>query len=179
MFLVPSRSCLCQSHWSQMLSREWRCSWSSAGNARTTPEWPTIWMPTKVQLLLEVYGTCFYIALLVPEPNNPILHIEGENIRQTLFQIASCSNKKTWDKGYFATMGMIHTCLCKVLGSGIGVHSLASRDQGLGLLSLFSPFRYFPIFWGSSKHCLPVYLTSVTSAQLQRHLTNMNVIEKI
>ena len=30
MFLVLSCSCLCTIHWSHVLSREWRCSWSSA-----------------------------------------------------------------------------------------------------------------------------------------------------
>ena len=30
MFLVSSCSCLCAIHWSHVLSREWRCSWSSA-----------------------------------------------------------------------------------------------------------------------------------------------------
>ena len=30
MFLVLSCSCLCPIHWSQVLSQEWRCSWSSA-----------------------------------------------------------------------------------------------------------------------------------------------------
>ena len=30
MFLVSSCSCICPVHWSQVLSREWRCSWSSA-----------------------------------------------------------------------------------------------------------------------------------------------------
>ena len=30
MFLISSCSCLCSIHWSQVLSREWRCSWSSA-----------------------------------------------------------------------------------------------------------------------------------------------------
>ena len=30
MFLISSCSCLCPIHWSQMLSWEWRCSWSSA-----------------------------------------------------------------------------------------------------------------------------------------------------
>ena len=31
MFLVSPCSCLCPIHWSQVLSREWRCTWSSAG----------------------------------------------------------------------------------------------------------------------------------------------------
>ena len=30
MFLVSSCSCLCPIQWSQVLTREWRCSWSSA-----------------------------------------------------------------------------------------------------------------------------------------------------
>ena len=30
MFLVSSRSCLCWINWSQVSSREWRCSWSGA-----------------------------------------------------------------------------------------------------------------------------------------------------
>ena len=29
MFIVLCCSCLCPIHWSQVLSREWRCSWSS------------------------------------------------------------------------------------------------------------------------------------------------------
>ena len=30
MFLISSCSCLCPIHWIQVLSQEWRCSWSSA-----------------------------------------------------------------------------------------------------------------------------------------------------
>ena len=30
MFLVSSCSCLCPIHWSQVLNREWSCSWSSS-----------------------------------------------------------------------------------------------------------------------------------------------------
>ena len=30
MFLISSCSCLCAIYWSQVLSQEWRCSWSSA-----------------------------------------------------------------------------------------------------------------------------------------------------
>ena len=61
MFLVSSCSCLCSIHWSQVLSREWRCSWSSAdrrcwANRRCSNY---IWAinnfnPTKVWLMLEV-----------------------------------------------------------------------------------------------------------------------------
>ena len=41
-----------------VLSREWRCSWSSAdtGDALTTSEWSTIELPTKMRL----DGTYFF-----------------------------------------------------------------------------------------------------------------------
>ena len=38
-------------YWSQVLSREWRCSWSSAAGS----EWSTNLLPTKVRLILEVW----------------------------------------------------------------------------------------------------------------------------
>ena len=40
---VSSCNCLCPIHWSQVLSREWRCSWSSADR------------PIKVRLILETW----------------------------------------------------------------------------------------------------------------------------
>ena len=39
MFLVSSCSCLCQIHWSQVLSREWRRSWSSADRRCSNSIW--------------------------------------------------------------------------------------------------------------------------------------------
>ena len=39
MFLVYSRSCLPSIHWSQVLSWEWRCSWSSAGRRYSNYIW--------------------------------------------------------------------------------------------------------------------------------------------
>ena len=39
MFLVSSCCCLCPIHWSQVLSREWRCSWSSADSRCSNYIW--------------------------------------------------------------------------------------------------------------------------------------------
>ena len=39
MFLISSCSCLCPIHWSQVLSWEWRCSWSSADRRCTNYIW--------------------------------------------------------------------------------------------------------------------------------------------
>ena len=41
MFLISSCSCLCPIHWSQMLSWEWRCSWSSADRRCSNYIWVT------------------------------------------------------------------------------------------------------------------------------------------
>ena len=39
MFLISSCSCLCPVHWSQVLSRLWRCSWSSADRGCSNDIW--------------------------------------------------------------------------------------------------------------------------------------------
>ena len=59
MIIVSSCSCLCPTHWSQVFSREWRCSW---GDASTTSEGSTILLPSKVWLILETWQ---YIWLLL------------------------------------------------------------------------------------------------------------------
>ena len=60
MFLISSCRCLCPIHWSQVLSREWRCSWSSASKRCSNYIWiSTILLLAKVQLILEVWGTWF------------------------------------------------------------------------------------------------------------------------
>ena len=60
MILVLSCSWLCPLHWSQVLSREWRCSWSSADRQCSNYIWATnSLLPTKVRLILEDLQ-CFY-----------------------------------------------------------------------------------------------------------------------
>ena len=57
MFPVSSCSCLCLIHAIQMLSREWRYSWSSAtGDAPITSDGSTISLPANVRHILEVWG---------------------------------------------------------------------------------------------------------------------------
>ena len=55
--LVLSCGCLCRIPWSQMLSREWRCSWSSTDRRCSNYIWVIdncIILPTKVRLMLEI-----------------------------------------------------------------------------------------------------------------------------
>ena len=56
MFLTSSCTCLCTIYWSQVLSREWRGSYSSADSADpTTSEWSTSLLPPKVCFILKVW----------------------------------------------------------------------------------------------------------------------------
>ena len=52
MFLVSSCSCRCPVHWSQVLSREWRRSWSSANRRCSGYIW-VISLPTNVRHKLQ------------------------------------------------------------------------------------------------------------------------------
>ena len=48
--------CLCPVPWSQVLSREWRCSWRSADRRCSNYIWViSIWLPIKVRFILEVW----------------------------------------------------------------------------------------------------------------------------
>ena len=61
MFLVSSCNCLHSVHRSQVLSWEWRRSWSIADRrCSTTSELSTILLPTKVRLILEVLWHSFF-----------------------------------------------------------------------------------------------------------------------
>ena len=59
MFLVSSRTCLCPIHWSQVLSWEWRCRWSSADRQCSNYIWViNNLLCTKVRHILEVWHQC-------------------------------------------------------------------------------------------------------------------------
>ena len=56
MFLILSCSCLCPIHWSQVLSREWRCSWSNAGRRCSNYIWViNNLIAYKGDLILEIW----------------------------------------------------------------------------------------------------------------------------
>ena len=59
--IVSSCSCLRSIHWSQVLSWEWRCSWSSADRRCSNYIWViNNLVPSMVQLILEVLRYCIY-----------------------------------------------------------------------------------------------------------------------
>ena len=58
MIVVSSCSCLCPSHWSHMLNREWRCSWSRADRRCSN----YIWV---VNNFIAYYGVSYIRGLTV------------------------------------------------------------------------------------------------------------------
>ena len=81
MLLVSSGSFLYPIRWSQMLSWEWRCSCllvgaAPTGDAPTTTEWSTIYLPTKVRFILETWRYVAFLGELAPGTRHP--HHDGE-----------------------------------------------------------------------------------------------------
>ena len=70
MILVSPYSCLCPTHWSQVLSREWRCSWSSADRRSSN----YIWVNTN----FDSSQGATYIRGLISYPSG-LLHWHWEN----------------------------------------------------------------------------------------------------
>ena len=60
MFFILSYSCLCTIYWSQVLSREWRCSWSSADRRCSN----YIWM---INNFVAYWGAPYSRGLMVYE----------------------------------------------------------------------------------------------------------------
>ena len=95
MFLVLSCSCLCPIHWSQVLSREWRCSWSSADRF-------SIWQRCfqwklcshRLKVLLQSH-----ITMVI---HGPVGHCTCTYLRLSrsycfLMSLSSIRSERTWD----------------------------------------------------------------------------------
>ena len=88
MYLVSSCNCLCAVYWSHVLSREWRCSWSSADRQCSNYIW--------VNSNLIVYKGASYIrdlTVLFPcqySHPSPCLHKEVLHISANRYVIIAC-----------------------------------------------------------------------------------------
>ena len=71
MFLVSSCSCFCPIHWSQVLRREWKCSWSSADRQCSN----YIWVITN----FIAYKRATYRGLTVSCPRLNVLQLTMTN----------------------------------------------------------------------------------------------------
>ena len=66
MILVSSCTCLCPIHWSQVLSREWRCSWSSTDRRCSNYIWVIDnFVDNKVLLILEAWQRMFLYFIII------------------------------------------------------------------------------------------------------------------
>ena len=66
MFFVSFCCCLCSIHWSQVLSREWRCIGAfPAGDAPTTSEWSTIYCQINCDLYYMFDGSLHWLLLVI------------------------------------------------------------------------------------------------------------------
>ena len=77
MILVSSSSCLCPIHWSLVLSREWRYSWSSADRRCSN----YIWV---IMNLITYQGASYIRGLMVP-PSEHMMQKLHHYVETTLF----------------------------------------------------------------------------------------------
>ena len=65
MFLFSSCNCLCPIHWNQVLSREWRCGWSSTDRRCSNYNWVIHhFIAYQRALILEVWGQMFSLIYI-------------------------------------------------------------------------------------------------------------------
>ena len=81
-FVIWSCSCLCPSHWSQVLNREWRCSWSCADAASNI-------LLIHLYIVRYVWNNSQYTYCSLYSSTSNIRHLNGNrqwlNIGSTLF----------------------------------------------------------------------------------------------
>ena len=73
MCLASSCGCLCPTHWSQVFSREWRCSWSSAGRRCFSYIW-VINNQFRCLLMSYIRGLTIYYGIYCINPYGVVLH---------------------------------------------------------------------------------------------------------
>ena len=95
MFLVSSSSCLCPIHWSQVLSAEWRCSWSSADRRCSNYIWVFNNFIAKVRLIFEVLWT-LRKKLQWNFNQNTNFFIHENALENVVYEMAAIFSKMRW-----------------------------------------------------------------------------------
>ena len=165
MFPVSSRSCLCAIYWSQMLIREWRCSWSR--DTRTSRR--NIWIPaysdmrvlSELHLKIGALQTLFQILLFRIQS----LFVTAGNARYTKQPIyghrcIASTNITLWQtkrpQCVWKCLGL-KTCQCINHNHGtgqcdLGLGKCESLEPTVGsAVNVFGPPRDNCVRWGS-KH---------------------------
>ena len=100
MFLVSSCSCLCATYWSQVISQEWRYSWSSADRGCSNYIWVIkIVLPTEVSyirgLTVVLFATIVFIFLGLKSEYSQITKLNNITIDVFADSLPSLTNTNT------------------------------------------------------------------------------------
>ena len=150
MFLVSSCSCVCPIHWSQVLNRGWRCSWSSADGRcpNYTSEWSTILLSIYMLLILNVW---WYVGLTAPV-------FPRGNISTTC--ALSASWNKGWSKCIYARLGCPYSVVVlAVLRPSVRLPICPSVDRIVSALYLLQsspdPFNIYTSYQATTEGVSP------------------------
>ena len=140
MFPISSWSCLCSIHWSQVLSREWRCSWSSADRRCSNYVWVinNFIALTMVYLKLEVWQY-FQILLKV------FLQNVSFDACLSKYQWAFIVAIFRWPPEVIIWVSDIG--LIDFSSSGFGKAPIMMPSQNACCIHLITPVRRYPWKW--------------------------------
>ena len=98
MIVISSWSRLCPILWNQVLSREWRCSWSSANRRCSNYNWV-------IDNLIAYYGATYIrdltvMSLQIRRDKSHIIHIS----RKTRYVLLSICNKTAVDRRIYLSL---------------------------------------------------------------------------
>ena len=159
MFLVSSCNCFCAIYWSHVLSREWRCSWSSADRRCSNCIWvinnfSAYWGMSFIRgLVVRFYPFYSYAALYFP-------HLYW-NITSCLLFLVCIQRFSTT----FAMLTFIDTALSFLL--------FVLRDAAPCFLSFYSVMLHWVLswLWAETQHffslaCIQRWCTLFTRARI-------------
>ena len=147
MFLVSSCSCICPTHWSQVLSREWRCSWSKVGR-----RWSKYtWMINN----FIVYQGAIYIR-------GKILFVTGMHSVESPSMV-----DPQWNIWYWGSKWNLHTVCWSAVGCEWGTTSVY-----FGITYIcFIPSR-LPVFAVEPQYLLKYFLF-LSKVSFELHIQNL------
>ena len=132
MFLVSTCSCICPSYWCQVLSGEWRCSWSSAdtGAAPIKSEWSTNLLPVKVSYVRDLTVYIDIVALFIKQvsslPQSVFLHFYFTLSKLSVDDLATIETRGTLGIAITRFTDNILFCMSRrkfmILTFGFNVH---------------------------------------------------------
>ena len=152
MFLVSSCSCVCPIHWSQVLSQEWRCSWSSIDRRCSN----YIWVINK----FIVYAGAAYIRGLTVYEKNLCNHDIDAELSHNCGDVL-IPEKNTWsinDLVFESSTCIEYGMICKISTNTGNMIYLVTRSLRLNFclcitVCMLSWCNIQPCDPASMRHC--------------------------